>query len=84
MPNQTIIALLPAIHRDPDVWGEDADQFRPERMLDENLSALPKNAWKVGIYISFVDFVRILGNGSNHFLRPSEMALVAASVDHLL
>ena len=46
-PGQTIIALLPAIHRDPDVWGEDADEFRPERMVDEKLSALPKNAWKV-------------------------------------
>lgn len=84
MPNQTIIAILPAIHRDPDVWGEDADEFKPERMLDENLSALPKNAWKVRIYISLVDFLQMLGNDSNHPLRPSEMALVAASADHLL
>jgi cytochrome P450/NADPH-cytochrome P450 reductase len=30
-----IIAVLPKVHRDPLVWGEDAEEFRPERMLDE-------------------------------------------------
>ncbi|KAJ4296385.1 hypothetical protein N0V90_006430 [Kalmusia sp. IMI 367209] len=30
-----IVALLPKLHRDPLVWGEDAEEFRPERMLDE-------------------------------------------------
>ena len=28
-------------HRDPKVWGEDADQFRPERMLDGKFEAMP-------------------------------------------
>ncbi|KAM5540807.1 hypothetical protein V8D89_005451 [Ganoderma adspersum] len=32
--------------RDPKVWGEDADQFRPERMLDGKFEALPPNAWQ--------------------------------------
>ncbi|KAL1888068.1 hypothetical protein Sste5346_009805 [Sporothrix stenoceras] len=41
-----VLCLLGKIQRDPKVWGEDADQFRPERMLDENFSKLPKNAWK--------------------------------------
>ena len=50
MPRQTVIALLPAIHRDSDIWGDDADEFRPERMTDENLSALPRNAWKVHMH----------------------------------
>lgn len=45
-PGQTIKCLLPKIHRDPSVFGEDAEIFKPERMLDENFQALPKNAWK--------------------------------------
>ncbi|KAJ7292600.1 fatty acid hydroxylase [Mycena rebaudengoi] len=34
------------IHRDPLVWGDDADEFRPERMLDGKFEALPPNAWQ--------------------------------------
>ncbi|CDO72208.1 hypothetical protein BN946_scf184970.g60 [Trametes cinnabarina] len=33
-------------HRDPKVWGEDAEVFRPERMLDGKFEALPPNAWQ--------------------------------------
>ncbi|OSC98018.1 bifunctional P-450/NADPH-P450 reductase [Trametes coccinea BRFM310] len=33
-------------HRDPSVWGEDAETFRPERMLDGKFEALPPNAWQ--------------------------------------
>ncbi|KAI3332740.1 bifunctional P-450:NADPH-P450 reductase [Ustulina deusta] len=33
-------------HVDPAVWGDDAHDFKPERMLDEPFSKLPKNAWK--------------------------------------
>ncbi|KAI5248664.1 cytochrome P450 [Aureobasidium subglaciale] len=44
--SQPIIALLPKIHRDPAVYGEDANEFKPERMLDENFNKLPPNAWK--------------------------------------
>ena len=47
MPGQVIVALLPGIHRDPTVYGADAEAFRPERMLDEQFAKLPKNAWKV-------------------------------------
>ena len=43
---QPIIALLPQIHRDPAVFGEDAEAFKPERMLDEPFSKLPNNSWK--------------------------------------
>ena len=43
---QAIICLLPQIHRDPAVYGDDAGSFKPERMLDEPFSKLPKNSWK--------------------------------------
>ncbi|MCJ1400318.1 hypothetical protein MMC11_003523 [Xylographa trunciseda] len=43
---QPINVILPRIHRDPAVWGEDAEVFKPERMLEENFNKLPPNAWK--------------------------------------
>ncbi|EDN95818.1 hypothetical protein SS1G_11697 [Sclerotinia sclerotiorum 1980 UF-70] len=45
-PGQSILALIPEIHRDPTVYGDDADLFKPERMLDEPFRNLPPNAWK--------------------------------------
>ena len=42
-----ILNLLSACHRDISVYGEDADQFKPERMLDEPFNDLPPNSWKV-------------------------------------
>jgi cytochrome P450/NADPH-cytochrome P450 reductase len=41
-----MVALLPQIHRDPAVYGDDAEAFKPERMLDEPFSKLPSNSWK--------------------------------------
>ncbi|KAI1636231.1 cytochrome P450 [Biscogniauxia mediterranea] len=41
-----VVLLFAKSHLDPTVFGEDADQFKPERMLDENFNKLPKNAWK--------------------------------------
>ncbi|KAI0432665.1 bifunctional P-450:NADPH-P450 reductase [Xylaria sp. FL1042] len=38
--------FLTSAHIDPAVWGDDAQDFKPERMLDEPFSKLPKNAWK--------------------------------------
>jgi len=43
---QPVSALLPQIHRDPAVYGEDAEEFKPERMLDENFNRLPSGSWK--------------------------------------
>ncbi|KAL9124185.1 MAG: hypothetical protein Q9217_006463, partial [Psora testacea] len=41
-----IATNLLKIHRDPATYGEDADEFIPERMLDENFNKLPPNSWK--------------------------------------
>ena len=41
-----IECLLRVLHHDPAVWGEDANEFRPERMMDGGFEALPPNAWK--------------------------------------
>ncbi|KAI1087852.1 cytochrome P450 [Rostrohypoxylon terebratum] len=38
--------LLKKSHIDPAVYGDDAEEFKPERMLDEPFNKLPKNAWK--------------------------------------
>lgn len=43
-----IVALFPMIHRDPAVYGEDAEEFRPERMLDDEFERRNKefpNCW---------------------------------------
>ncbi|SCO91324.1 related to bifunctional P-450:NADPH-P450 reductase [Fusarium oxysporum] len=41
-----VFVLLHLLHRDPAVWGPDAEEFKPERMLQENFDALPSGAWK--------------------------------------
>ncbi|KAG8809794.1 hypothetical protein FRC18_004386, partial [Serendipita sp. 400] len=46
VPKNTVMAVQTAqIHRDPQVYGEDAEQFRPERMLDGKFETLPPKAW---------------------------------------
>lgn len=43
----SIVLILSKAMRDPAVWGSDAEEFKPERMLDEEFEKLPKNSWKV-------------------------------------
>lgn len=43
---QMVSGIWRHFHRDPKIWGKDADEFRPERMLDINFQALPPNSWK--------------------------------------
>ncbi|RYC58966.1 hypothetical protein CHU98_g7251 [Xylaria longipes] len=45
-PGQTVLVVVPKLHRDPAVWGEDVDEFKPERMLGGNFSKLPRNCLK--------------------------------------
>ncbi|THU90609.1 cytochrome P450 [Dendrothele bispora CBS 962.96] len=47
LPKGAAIALLTwDAHRDVAVWGEDAEEFRPERMLNGKFESLPPNAWQ--------------------------------------
>ncbi|KAF6828429.1 bifunctional p-450-like protein [Colletotrichum plurivorum] len=46
---ETILNLLARSHLDPHVYGEDANEFKPERMFDDNFNRLNKefpNSWK--------------------------------------
>ena len=48
VPHDSVFfTILQKIQIDPEVYGDDAQLFRPDRMLDENFNKLPKNAWKV-------------------------------------
>ncbi len=42
----TLLILEPMLHRDPAVWGDDAEAFKPERFAPERAESLPPNAWK--------------------------------------
>jgi cytochrome P450/NADPH-cytochrome P450 reductase len=42
-----LLALLVKIQKDPLAYGDDADEWKPERMLEENFARLPPNSWKV-------------------------------------
>lgn len=45
-PTDTVLVLAPQLQRDPVVWGDDAEEFRPERVCPEKFASLPKNSWK--------------------------------------
>ncbi len=44
-PDQTILILLPSLHRDPKVW-DNPECFDPDRMAKEAFLKLPPHAWK--------------------------------------
>ena len=44
--DQQLTVLTPILHRDPGVWGEDAEKFNPDHFKPEKELALPANAFK--------------------------------------
>lgn len=57
--DMSLVVNILSLHRDPAVWGEDAAEFRPERMTQEKFNAIPMNSWKP------------FGNGQRHCIgRP--------------
>lgn len=44
--DQPAIALFRSLHHDRAAWGDDVDEFRPERFLDGNFQKVPPNSWK--------------------------------------
>ena len=34
--NEAVFVLIPPLHREKAAYGDDADEFKPERMLEEN------------------------------------------------
>lgn len=45
-PDDWAIVLLPMVHRDPQVWGPDAEEFDPDRFLSENSRGRPPHSYK--------------------------------------
>lgn len=43
---ETLLVVIPALHRDPAVWGDDAEDFDPDRFAFDRAQQLPPNSWK--------------------------------------
>lgn len=41
-----LTVLAPSLHRDPSVWGEDAEEFNPDHVASDRLAALGANVFK--------------------------------------
>lgn len=48
--NQPVFVLTPGLHRDPAAFGDDVEEFKPERMLEENFKKLPPGCYKVRMH----------------------------------
>ncbi|MEC1899590.1 bifunctional cytochrome P450/NADPH--P450 reductase [Bacillus atrophaeus] len=71
---QPVSVLVPKLHRDQSVWGEDAEDFRPERF--ENPSDIPNHAYKpfgngqracIGMQFALQEATMVLGLVLKHF-----------------
>ncbi len=66
--------VLPELHRDKEAWGEDAEQFKPERFADP--AAIPTHAYKpfgngqracIGMQFALHEAVLVMGMMLKHF-----------------
>lgn len=69
-----VSVLLPQLHRDKEAWGEDADEFRPERFADP--AKVPNHAYKpfgngeracIGMQFALYEAMLVLGMILQHF-----------------
>ncbi|MEG7380320.1 bifunctional cytochrome P450/NADPH--P450 reductase CypB [Bacillus subtilis] len=71
---QPVTVLIPKLHRDQNAWGEDAENFRPERFEDP--SRIPHHAYKpfgngqracIGMQFALQEATMVLGLVLKHF-----------------
>jgi cytochrome P450 / NADPH-cytochrome P450 reductase len=71
---QNVVVLLPELHRDKEAWGEDAEEFRPERFADP--SKVPYDAFKpfgngqracIGMQFALHEATLLIGMILKHF-----------------
>jgi cytochrome P450 / NADPH-cytochrome P450 reductase len=71
---QNVVVLLPQLHRDKTAWGEDAEEFRPERFEDPK--KVPHDAYKpfgngqracIGMQFALHEATLVLGMILQHF-----------------
>lgn len=43
---QPVVVLLPTLHRDPVIWGENAEQFNPDNFAPDKVASRPADAYK--------------------------------------
>ena len=69
-----LMVLIPQLHRDKTIWGDDVEEFRPERF--ENPSAIPQHAFKpfgngqracIGQQFALHEATLVLGMMLKHF-----------------
>ncbi|WP_052948687.1 cytochrome P450 [Mesobacillus campisalis] len=71
---QNVVVLLPELHRDKEAWGEDAEDFRPERFADPG--KVPHDAFKpfgngqracIGMQFAMHEATLLIGMILKHF-----------------